>query len=159
MEQISVALPIKGDSRALEAFKSVLDTDGLDAALAFLNKRTDFRYTAIYRLDGTMMRNIHIYDRQGESVDHLVEVPLGDSFCQFVMADGAFKTADSATDGRLSGHAYQGVVNAYFGLPLSTAPGTMYGTLCHFDFDSKQISDSEVPFLEAVRPLLTAKLA
>ncbi len=142
----------------LDDFQTVIDAGGLDAALAYLNSRTDFRYTAIYRLQGGMMRNICLFDRRGEDVSNLTEVPLGDSFCQFVIRDDGFRTANSADDARLDGHVYQGVLNSYFGLPLSSQPGTIYGTLCHFDFDPKQIADSEVPFLESVRPLLMARL-
>ncbi len=142
-----------------DAFKAAIQAGGLDAALAFLNRRTDFRYTAIYRLDGNMMRNIRLYDRRGEDASSLAEVPLGDSFCQFVIAENGFHTTHSKHDERLNGHVYQGVLNAYFGLPLSRSPGSIYGTLCHFDFDSKEISDGEVPFLEAVRPLLMERLS
>jgi hypothetical protein len=142
----------------IDDFRAAIDAGGLEAALAHLNRRTDFRYTAIYRLDGGMMRNICLFDRQGQDVSNLAEVPLGDSFCQFVMADNGFRTADSSQDARLDGHVYQGILNSYFGLPLSHQPGTIYGTLCHFDFDPKQIPDSEVPFLESVRPILMSRL-
>jgi hypothetical protein len=143
----------------LDEFQSLIDRGGLDAALAYLNRRTDFRYTAIYRLQDGMMCNISLFDRRSEDTSQLAEVPLGESFCQFVMADGGFQTADSATDDRLDGHVYKGILNSYYGLPLSSEPGTIYGTLCHFDFDPRQIADSEVPFLESVRPLLMSRLA
>ena len=38
---------------------------GLHGALGYLNRRTSFCCTAIYRLDGQMMRNIFLYDRLG----------------------------------------------------------------------------------------------
>ena len=139
----------------IAAFQAVLASGGLDAALQFLNRRTEFRYTAVYRLEGAMMRNIHIYDRKSEDTQQLQAVPLGDSFCQFVMKEGGFSTADSASDERLAGHVYQGVLNAYFGLPLAHAPSQeLYGTFCHFDFEAKRIAEPEIPFLEAAAPLL-----
>jgi GAF domain-containing protein len=138
----------------LAQFSVVLDGSGLAGALQYLNARTDYRYTAIYRLDGQMLRNIHLHDRHGETFATLMEVPLGDSFCQFVMADDGFSTSNSANDARLLGHPYRGIVNSYFGLPLSRKPGTIYGTFCHFDFEPKVIPDSEIALLEAAAGLL-----
>ena len=142
----------------LAQFRLAFDSGGLYGALRYLNARTTFRYTAIYRLDGQMMRNIFLYDRQGENPTSLSEVPLGDSFCQFVMRDNGFNTANSGNDARLLGHPYQGVVNSYFGLPLSRKAGTIYGTLCHFDVEPMMIPDSEIPLLEAVSPVLMDQL-
>jgi hypothetical protein len=136
--------------RLLAQFRLTIEQDGLNGALRFLNSRTSYRYTAIYRLDGQMMRNIHLYDRRGEDATNLSEVPLGDSFCQFVMKDNGFHTSNSADDERLVDHAYRGVMNSYFGLPLSRKPGTIYGTLCHFDFEPMVLADDEIPLLEAV---------
>ncbi|MEO6322284.1 MAG: GAF domain-containing protein [Polaromonas sp.] len=142
----------------LAQFRQAFEQDGFNGALRFLNARTSFRYTAIYRLDGQMMRNIHLYDRRGEDTTDLSEVPLGDSFCQFVMKDNGFHTSNSADDERLFDHAYRGVLNSYFGLPLSRKPGTIYGTLCHFDFEPMVLPDDEIPLLEAVSTELMAHL-
>lgn len=141
-------------NESLAQFRSALESGGLHSGLQFLNARTDYRYTAIYKLDGQMMRNISLYDRQGETTAKLVEVPLGESFCQFVMAENGFITSNSAEDARLVEHAYRGILNAYFGLPLSREPGTIYGTFCHFDFEPKVIPDSEIRLLEALTPVL-----
>ncbi|MDB5928574.1 MAG: guanylate cyclase [Polaromonas sp.] len=142
----------------LAQFRSAFDAGGLAGALHFLNARTSYRYTAIYRLEGQMMRNIELYDRLGEQSAALSEVPLGDSFCQFVMNQNGFATPNSADDRRLDGHPYQGVLNAYFGLPLSRGPGTIYGTFCHFDFEPRNLEDSEICLLEAVAPVLMDRL-
>jgi len=142
----------------LAQFRLAFESGGLYGALRYLNARTAFRYTAIYRLDGQMMRNIHVYDRLGESPSSLSEVPLGDSFCQFVMRDNGFSTVNSANDARLLGHPYQGVLNSYFGLPLSRKAGTIFGTFCHFDVEPMVIPDSEIPLLEAVSPVLMDQL-
>lgn len=140
----------QGLDQQVAQFRSAFEHGGLYGALRYLNARTNYRYTAIYRLDGQMMRNIHLYDRRGENPENLTEVPLGDSFCQFVMANNGFNTVNSGLDTRLDGHAYQGILNSYFGLPLSRNPGTIYGTLCHFDFEPMAISDDEIPLLQAV---------
>lgn len=141
-------------SGRLGLFRAEIEFSGVEGALKFLNARTPYRYTAIYRFEGAMMRNIYLYDRQGEDVSDFAKVPLGDSFCQFVMTEDGFSTSDSAHDERLLGHAYRGVLNSYFGLPLSRKPGTIYGTFCHFDFKPQVIADSEIKFLESVTPWL-----
>jgi GAF domain-containing protein len=142
----------------LAQFHLALENGGLLGALRYLNALTTFRYTAIYRLDGQMMRNILLYDRDGINPSSLSELPLDDSFCQFAMRDKGFKTANSADDIRLLGHPYQGVLNSYFGLPLSRQAGTIYGTFCHFDDQPMEIADSEIAFLEAVSMLLMNQL-
>jgi hypothetical protein len=139
---------------SLNQFRLALQNGGLHGALAFLNSRTSFRYTAVYRLDGQMMRNICLYDRRGEDALALSEIPLGDSFCQFVMRDNGFSTADSSQDERLLGHPYRGILHAYYGLPLSRHMGTLYGTFCHFDPEPMLLPDSEIALLESVSPLL-----
>ncbi len=142
----------------LAQFQLAFERGGLHGALHYLNARTTFRYTAIYRLDGQMMRNIFLYDRQGENPSSLSEVPLGDSFCQFVLSDKGFSTVNSTNDARLLGYPYQGVINSYFGLPLSRKAGTIFGTFCHFDALPMVISDSEIALLEAVSTVLMDQL-
>ena len=142
----------------LAQFRLAFDDGGLHGALGFLNARTTYRYTAIYRLDGQMMRNISLYDREGENPTSLAEVPLGDSFCQFVIRDNGFNTANSADDARLLGNPYQGVLNSYFGLPLSRKAGTIYGTFCHFDAQPMEMADSEIALVEAVSTVLMDQL-
>ncbi len=155
---MSLPAPQKELDQPLAGFHEAFEHGGLHGALRFLNARTTFRYSAIYRLDGQMMRNIFLYDRQGENPTNLSEVPLGDSFCQFVLRDNGFNTINSAEDARLQGHPFQGILNAYFGLPLSRKAGTIYGTFCHFDVQPMDIPDSEIALLQAVSPLLMDQL-
>lgn len=97
-----------------------------------------------------MLRNVAIVDKLGEVVpEQLLAVPLGSSFCQFVLRDGVF-TIDGSYDARLVGHPYKGIVNAYVGLPLMKAGGELLGTFCHFDFEPLQLTDSEFEFMESV---------
>ncbi|MDB5868107.1 MAG: guanylate cyclase [Polaromonas sp.] len=138
----------------LAEFNVAFDQGGLYGALHYLNERISYRYTAIYRLDGNMMRNIFLYDRKGENPTTMAPMPLGNTLCQFALADNGFNTSNSVEDERLAGHPARGIINSYFGLPLFIEPGRVYGTLCHFDFDPKVIPDSEVPLLKAVSGVL-----
>ena len=131
----------------LSTLENLLRTDGLHAALTFLNERVPHRFTAIYRLDDSMLRVVDMVDKEGLNDMELEAVPLGDSFCQFTLRDGSFLTASSGADKRLDGHPYQGVVQSYVGLPLTGADGQLFGTFCHFDIAGRPVNDDEYAFL------------
>lgn len=134
-----------------------LDNGGLEAGLRFLNQRVDHRFTAIYRLQDMVLHNVELVDKVvDDDFDRsgLQSVPLGDSFCQFVLRDGFFRTSRTTGMEALNGHPYQGVMESYVGLPLMSSPDTMFGTLCHFDFGERPLSDEEFTFLQRVARLL-----
>ena len=141
-------------SDVVRMYRALLDVDG-PAGLGYLNKRVPHRYSAVYRLDGSTLRNEFVFDKLGElTPEFLKEVPLTDSFCQFVIRDGAFRTANTTLDERLSGHKYQGVVGSYHGLPLEDNYGNLYGTICHFDVDKHDLDDQEFGVLKGAAKLL-----
>lgn len=142
-------------TRNVSHFLSTLDAQGPSAALAYLNEGVPHRYSAIYRLSNGMFENVYLHDKRGEVIPaFLAAVPFTDSFCQFVRRDLPFSTADSATDPRLDGHRYQGVVMSYHGVPIVDEDGEILGTLCHFDIDAYDLSDPEFVLLqEAAGPL------
>lgn len=138
---------------------SILRAEGVDAALAFLNRRVEHRCTAIYRLEAMTVRNLYIYDRRGELLpEALGVVPLQDSFCQHVLREGHFNTSNSETDSRLDGSPFQGVVMAYHGVPLLNSEGRLFGSLCHFDYESRPLSDEEFAFLQQAAGALSGFL-
>ena len=141
-----------------EQFHAAIEAGGIAKGLEFLNARTGYRYTAIFRFEGTMMRNIWLYDRLGEDGASFATVPFEDSFCQYVIAEKGFSTSDSGSDARLESHAYRGILNSYVGLPLSREAGSIYGTFCHFDFSPQAVPDNELLFLESVTPELMKHL-
>ena len=134
-----------------------LNTGGLEAGLQFLNQRVDHRFTAVYRLQDMVLHHVELVDKvTDDDFDRggLQSVPLGDSFCQFVLRDGFFRTSRTTGMEALDGHPYQGVMESYVGLPLMSSPDTMFGTLCHFDFGERPLSDEEFTFLQRVARLL-----
>ena len=136
------------EQQALDTLQDILRTQGLVAALQFLNDRVPHRFTGIYRVDGQVLHNVAVIDKQQSGdIGFLMQVPLGDSFCQFVLRDGQLITTDSSQDERLSGSPYKGVVRSYVALPLAVVPGELFGTFCHFDFEPQPLDDSEFEFL------------
>lgn len=146
-------------SRSLAACTSALETSGAAAAIQYLNAGVAHRFTAVYQLDGDTLRNQLLCDKLGEIYpEYLAEVPLNSSFCQFVLREGVFQTVSSTTDSRLDGNPYQGVVVSYHGVPLQSATGVLWGTLCHFDMQEWMLSDAEFELLEQTAKLLPAYL-
>ena len=140
---------------ALETVQTHFRQEGLAGGLRFLNARVPHRFTAIYRLQDKTLRNMALIDKEsGTDTIVLHEVPLADSFCQFVLKAGLFLTPDSGRDPRLPGHPYSGVVGSYVGLPVVSDEPKFFGTLCHFDYARHEISDEEFLFLERVARLL-----
>lgn len=134
-----------------------LNSGGLEAGLRFLNQRVDHRFTAVYRLQDMVLHNVELIDKiQGDDLvrSGLQAVPLGESFCQFVMRDGFFRVSRTTGMEALDGHPHQGVMESYVGLPLMSSPDQMFGTLCHFDFAERALPDEEFAFLQRVARLL-----
>lgn len=142
--------------RSLDALHTALTRGGPDAALEYLNQGVPHRYTAIYRFDGELLRNMFLCDKLDQvRPDFLLAVPFKHSFCQFVLRDQAFRTEDSRKDRRLDGNPYQGVVISYHSVPLTTGDdGSLWGTLSHFDMKSLPLPDEEFELLERAADLL-----
>jgi hypothetical protein len=134
------------------AVRSVLAKHGIRPALALLNDRTPYRYTAIYKLAGETMEAIHVFDRIAEYRSWLKAVPLDKSFCQFAIREGEFATYHVSSDQRLPS-PYDGLVESYYGRLLKREDGTLYGTFIHFDVEPRSIAEEEVAFLQDVIPL------
>ncbi|RYY91242.1 MAG: hypothetical protein EOO24_31850 [Comamonadaceae bacterium] len=148
------------DSR-LDEFRAVLEQQGLQQALAVLNRDVPHRYSAVYRLTGALLRNHLLFDKQGEiSPDFLKVVPFDSSFCQFVFREGVFNTDDSSLDNRLADHPYQGVVISYTGVPIvdTLGGGEIVGSLCHFDLVRHTLDDDAFEILQRASRLLTPSM-
>ena len=138
----------------LFGYTQILEAEG-PAGLAYLNARVAHRFTGVYQLVNGVMYNVYLYDKLGEIIpEFLKAVPLGDSFCQFVLRDGLFCTSNTAQDARLNGHKYQGVLGAYYGVPLLNNAGEFYGTLCHFEEANHDLPDAEFAFLQKAAQVL-----
>jgi CheY-like chemotaxis protein/anti-sigma regulatory factor (Ser/Thr protein kinase) len=145
-----------------EAFQKLtraLELHGITAALRILNARSAHRFTAVYRLDGEILRNVALVDAENAQVERGDDVPLEASYCSLVTARGnTFTTEDAAEDDRLRQHPARDVVRSYCGTVLRDAEGRPMGTLCHFDPSPCDIPVSEIPLLEALAPYVASRL-
>lgn len=143
----------------MQAVHAALVARGVDAAIAELNAGVPHRYTGIFKLDGELLRNTHIFDKLGEArPEGLETVVLKESFCQIVMRDGYFLTDNTAQDDRLNYSPFKGVVMSYHGVPLLNNAAQLGGTLCHFDLVEQSISDAEFLCLQEAAKLFPAFL-
>lgn len=135
-------------ARDIHRFGAILKAQGAADALAYLNAGVPHRFSGIYRIEGTNLRNVLLFDKLGEMRPAFLEVvPMDASFCQFVVRDGLFRTNNSTRDARLDGHPYQGVVLSYHAVPLVDGDRRLIGTLSHFDLVERAIEDSEFELL------------
>ena len=134
--------------RNLDPFLKRLAGEGPEAALRYLNGGVPHRYTAIYRFEGELLRNVALHDKRGQMrPQFLIAVPFKQSFCQFVRRDQVFRTEDSTSDERLVGHPYRGVVVSYHSAPVLNQHGPLWGTMSHFDMDRQPLPESEFNLL------------
>lgn len=118
----------------LHNFLDLLQTSGLRSALRNLLLQTDYRFIAIFRFDGERARPVVFYDREHPELASSDEVPASATYCCYVRdSRGAFVTANSLLDERLTGHVKREQVMAYCGVPVMTPEGEILGTLCHYD--------------------------
>ena len=130
----------------------ILASAGPIEALHFLNARTRFRFTGIYRAEPPLLRNVHLFDRENATLNVSGEVcPLEQTYCAIVAGSRQpFRTRDARRDDRLTAHAARECVISYCGVPIRSASGTVWGTLCHFDVRPRLLPRSEIEVLEAV---------
>ena len=139
----------------LKELETELTEGGLRAGLVFLNARVAHRCTAVYKLASNVLRLVEIVDKLGDaSSAGPPDVPLADSFCQFVIDKGPLRVVNAKVDARIIASPYKGPVVGYVGLPLTRGPGELFGTFCHYDFCEQPMPDEEYLFLHAAARLL-----
>jgi GAF domain-containing protein len=138
----------------------MLEQSGPMTVLRVLNSRTRFRFSGIYRADPPLLRNLFMYDRENPTLNVSGEVShLDETYCALVCGDERpFATESSAADVRLVQHAARECVRSYCGVPIRSASGRVWGTLCHYDVRPRLVQSTEIAVLERVAALLTSRL-
>jgi hypothetical protein len=132
---------------------------GLPEMLRYLNSRTPFRFSGVYRFDGEMLRNVTLFDRWEQEAKQGADAPMPETFCALVLqAGGTLQVDDGRSDPRFPWMADNAVV-CYSGALISNDAGEPVGTLCHFDLQRCEPSSNEVRLLKAATPLVYGFLA
>ena len=143
-----------------EAFEQRLKKDGIVGALAFLNDRTRFRFTGLYRLVPPALHNVSLFDRENPTLNVSGAVcALEESYCSIMCASGdPMAIADSRGDARVAQHPSRDAIQSYAGVPVRQPGGRVVGSLCHFDGRPRLLPASELAVLTSVAPLVAAWL-
>ena len=136
------------------AASEVLRTQGIEAALRYLNARTRCRYTGIYRVDPPVLRNIRLFDRENPTLNVSGGVSSTDmGYCGIACATMMpFSASNARRDPRLTVHRARNSMLCYAGAPIRTTAGRGWGTVCHFDSRPRIVPDRELAILKAVTP-------
>lgn len=147
--------------RFIQEVSARLDRHGALDALGWLNARTRFRFTGLYRAEPPKLRNLFLVDRENPELNVSgEECSLDETYCAITFArDASFSTSDAGRDPRLVAHPARRSVISYAGVPLRLADGRVWGTLCHYDLRPRLLPPTELAQLDAVAPVFALWLA
>jgi hypothetical protein len=132
----------------VQAFRDVLGASGLHEALRYLNGRTPYRFTGVYRYDGDTLRNVALFDRWDPEARRGSDAPINETFCAIVRDEGAWlEVEDGPLDERFPWMQDNAVV-CYSGALIRGHDGEPFGSLCHFDVNRVQQTSSDVALLQ-----------
>jgi hypothetical protein len=143
----------------VEAFGKTLELDGLHAALRLLNATTTYRFTGVYCFEPDWVRSFVLFDRQNPTLEVGANVRMKESYCMYTARAGEPLVIENApADPQWIGHAARDSVLSYVAVLLSDAAGAALGTLCHFDFCSRELPPGTLDLLLEVRDTVQAHL-
>lgn len=142
------------EDAAVRAVEHRLRNAGVPCALEFLNARTRFRYTGLYRLVPPRLHNVALFDRENPAVAMAgVVCEMRETYCALTSAGNVpFQVTDAPNDARLVEHPARLAVQSYGGVPVRDVDGRVLGTLCHFDGRPRLLPAGELELLERVAP-------
>ncbi|WP_192823433.1 hypothetical protein [Rufibacter sp. LB8] len=136
-------------------FSQLLDSQGLEGALGFLNSRTPHRFTGIYQYSGEVLANLALFDGVVGGLVKGDDFPMETTYCALVQHQPSktMEFHDITTEDRLTRNEKSPVVS-YCGVLISDEQGQPFGTLCHFDVNRCQERVSDIPLLQKAAQLL-----
>jgi len=138
-----------------ENFKGILKTDGLWAAMRWLNDRVPYRFTAIFAFQGDLLHNLCLVDKDNANITRCPDQAITDSYCIYIHRSGErFSVEDALLDGRVEGHPKQRSYHCYYGIPLVGPDGNLLGTVCHFNSAPIRVTEDIVVALDDLAPLI-----
>jgi len=142
-------------SASVQQFQAQIDRVGLWAAMRWLNQQVPYRFTAIFRFDGDILRNVCLVDKENAEVTRCADQPVMDSYCIYIhRSSEQFRLEDSLSDKRVVDHPKRASYRCYYGIPLFDRDNRMVGTVCHFNADPIVLTDSIVSTLDDLGPVI-----
>lgn len=144
----------------LATVRSVLATQGVPAALATLNQKTEYRFTGLYKLRGAGMCAAFVFDRAAELRARQRLAPLRTSIWRHMLHEGQFMTSSASQDDQLSHCDMEGFLESCCASLLQPKTCDLpCGVLIHFDVTQRSIDEAEAMMLRRAGPLFLAYLA
>lgn len=144
-------------SAEIAEFTTVLEQQGVHAALGYLNHRTPHRYTGVWHFDGDMLRSEALFDRNMPDVRQGADAPMAATYCSLVgRTEAPVQILDAAVDPQAL--EIETPVISYCGALIRDGQGKAFGTLCHYDLQRCQERTTDQPLLETAAQLLYQQL-
>lgn len=137
-------------SPEVDAFCEVLRIGGLAVALDFLNERTGYRFTFIYKCELPYARRVFVYDRASLYISSRDLVPVSQTFFELMLTEPVFATADGLHDERTCQHPGRTHFRGFCGVQLRHDDGRLYGWLAHAHPGAMEVPPQEAAFLQRV---------
>jgi hypothetical protein len=129
-----------------------LQVGGLHRVLQMLNETVPYRFTGVYHFEPGWVRSLVLFDRENPALEVGADVPMKESYCMYTAREGSgLRIVNATGEARWVGHAARESVLSYVAVLLHDGEGAALGTLCHFDFCSRQVPPGTLELLEAVR--------
>jgi hypothetical protein len=138
----------------MDTLRKVLDASGLHEALRYLNGRTPYRFTGVYRYEGKTLRNVALFDRWAPQERKGGDAPVNETFCAIVREEGDWLEVEHGPDDQRFPWMQENAVVCYSGALIRDADGRPYGSLCHFDVNRVQQTTSDVALLRQAGRLI-----
>ena len=139
----------------LDELRHRLHSGGVGDLLGYLNAHTHHRFTGLYRFDGTVLRNIALFDREQQQSLRGADSPLCETYCSIVgETQASVAIIDASSDPRAANNPERKAVLSYCGALVRDTDGTPIGTLCSFDPKPQPVMDHEIALLEATARML-----
>jgi GAF domain-containing protein len=143
-------------SALTQQFQATIDAQGLRGAMQWLNQQVPYRFTAIFRFDGDMLRNVCFVDKQNPELISCTDQPITDSYCIYIYrTHEEFSVEASLTDLRVADHPKRQGYQCYYGIPLFDHDNRMLGTVCHFDEQPILVTEAIVSTLDELGQLIS----
>jgi hypothetical protein len=141
------------------AFSSQVGEPELRALLRHLNGFTGHRFTGVYRFEPGWVVSVALWDRENPALEIGADVRMKESYCWLTgLGESSYIIEDATCDSRLAGHAARDEVRSYVAVLLRDKRGAPWGTLCHFDFEPRNVAPGTLQRLERFRPLVEEML-
>lgn len=139
----------------LAHLRRLVTAGDLRGALRYLNAQTPHRFTGLYEFRDPTLVNQQIVDKADPESTSLPDVPVTATYCAFTRSTrGPLVISDARRDDRWRDHPAREEIVSYCGVPLLDEQGEVFGTICHYDYGTVEISPENVELLEAMSALL-----